>query len=215
MRFVYFLLITFVFTACGHSKIRFSKVDKNQKIVEISEIPSLKKKKETAYAPQSEAEETLVENNSTSTQSTDFKESQEENAVQTETETNTYFPKVVEDSTTITVEEVDDITEEALRAEKNGTRSMVLSILIFVFGILGILSLFFAFSFYIEPLFAIMAALFGLLLIASLVLSLISGISSLRAAYNTPLGRKRAIIGISISSIFLFLFLLNIFVGLF
>ena len=216
MRFIFFLLVTLIFTACGHHKIRFSKVEKKQKVVEISEIPSLKKKSETVIierAPENFITEQENASNSSLTSEedqTNRTESTQEFTTRTFEEASTNFPETVEDSTRISREEANIITEEALRAEKDGTLSMIFGILFYVVGILAAIALIFAAFGGGEPVFIIAAIALGVFTIVSVLTSMILGIRSLRAAYNTPPGKRRAIAGVVLSGIAIGLFLINI-----
>jgi hypothetical protein len=211
MRFIYFLLITFVFTACGHHKIRFSKVKKEQKVVEISEIPSLKKKSETAFLSTQKEEETRLENALTSSELRESDISREENVIPVVEEV--FPPKTVEDSTTLTAEEIHAITEEALRSEKMGVRSFTTSILSPILFLLAVLAAFFFFGPF-NPVAIVISIALGLASFVCLILSIVFGAISLRSQYGTPRGRKFAIAGTIISSVFLSLFLANILFGI-
>lgn len=216
MRFIFFLLITIIFTACGHNQIRFSRVTKKQKVVEISEIPSLNKKSETAVI-ESLSEEPVIELESTSNSSSTSEEdkpireeSTQELRVQSLQETSYSFPETVEDSTRISREEADIITEEALQAEKDGTLSMIFGILFYVIGILGIFILVALAFGGGEPVFIVAAIALSVISIVSVITSMIWGIKSLRADYNTPKGKRRAIVGVVLSGVAIGLFLFNI-----
>jgi len=187
-----------------------------QKVVEIEDIPSIKVKTETAFIPESVKETRENETESTTTSVDGSDESTEEETIELLEEiVSTTFPRVDEDSTKITSEEALDITYEALRAEKNGTRSFAYSMFFLGFLTLTIFALIIAFSMNYSPVGFIVAILFSLLAIASLITSFVLGIKSLRAPYNTLKGRRRATTGLILSSIFLALFFANILFGIF
>lgn len=212
MRLIYFLLVSLIFTACGHQKLRFSRVKQKQKVVEISEIPNLKKKVESTFAVEVESEEASTEIESSSITVSSSDESEENNNFTPQNQ-EVLPPKTLDDSTTVTAEEVEYMTQEALLAEKKGTWSLITSImapLLFIGALL-----LFAFSIFggLGPVGAILSLILGIGAIASTVLSYVFGVSSLRAPYNTPKGRKRAIAGLIIISTMLFLFLINFGIG--
>lgn len=212
MRFIYFLLITLIFTACGHHKIRFSKVEKKQKVVEISEIPNLKKSSETAYIPRENTVQS--EENVVSTETNTSDQTIEENQTYSFEESQVDLPETVEDSTTITTQEAEIAKEEALWAQKRGARSLTFSIIAPVLFILAGIALIFA-LYGPNPLAAILVIALMVAGLVSLILGMVFGISSLRAKYNTPKGRKFAIAGVIISSVFVALLLLNFAIGFF
>ena len=107
------------------------------------------------------------------------------------------------------------MTQEAVRAEKLGTWSLITGIAVPALFLLAFVSLFTLVIGPFNPLAAIISVVLGISILVSLVLSYVFGIASLRAPYNTPVGRKRAITGISITSAFLLLYLLIILFGLF
>lgn len=216
MRFIFFLLITLIFTACGHNKIRFSKVDRKQKVVEISEIPSLKKKSEIAVTEKVE-ESSIVESESSSSITSPSEEdesnqveSEQEYEVQSLEEVTSDFPQTVEDSTRITREEANLITEEALQAEKDGTLSLLFGILFYALGIIGFILLLILVFGGGEPAAIVAAIALSILSLVSVIASMVLGIKSLTAAYNTPKGKRRAIVGVVLSGIAIGLFLINI-----
>lgn len=213
MRFIFFLLITFIFTACGHQKIRFSKVKRSQKVVEISEIPSLKKKSETAFIPATELEETQLENTSVSVETSESDQSVEENVIHDLEEGAASFPQTVQDSTEITEEEAAYITDEAIRAEKLGMWSLISSIAVPVLFLLG--TLLFGFVLGFGPFSYILAGVLSISMLVFFVLSYVFGIASLRAPYNTARGRKFAVSGLIISSVLLGLILISFAVSFF
>ncbi|MDG1333328.1 MAG: hypothetical protein P8P74_13415 [Crocinitomicaceae bacterium] len=214
MRFIYFLLITLILSACGHQKIRFSKVKRTQKVVEISEIPSLKEQTETATVRQAEVEKTQPENTSVSTETSEADQSVEESITTYELETIGDFPNTVEDSTTITEEEAAYIRDEAIRAEKLGTWSFITSIASPITFILAVVIFAFAVFGGGGTFGAILSIVLGISVLVFMVLSYIFGIASLRAPYNTARGRKFAIAGLIISSCALALLLANILFGI-
>ncbi|MFK7787827.1 MAG: hypothetical protein AB8B56_22080 [Crocinitomicaceae bacterium] len=216
MRFIFFLLITVILTACGHQKIRFSRVAKKQKVVEISEIPSLKKKSETVLIEHLSEEPAVALESTTNSSSTSEEDESireeltQELRVQSLEETSKSFPNTVEDSTRVSREEANIITEEALQAEKDGTLSMIFGILFYAIGILGFIVLVIAAFGGGEPVFIIAAIAMGILSFVSVIASMILGVKSLRAAYNTPKGKRRAIVGVVLSGVAIGLFLINI-----
>jgi len=216
MRFIYLLLIALVFTACSHHKIRFSKVDQKQKVVEIDEISSLKKKSETIdHRSVAETQpETEEETYSTSTSPLEIDESMENSTPKNPFNLVENFPKTVEDSTQISSDEAEEIKQDALRAEKKGTWSLISSIaspllllatvIVFAFAVFGGGGLG----------TAIASIVLSVLTLTTLVLSYVLGISSLRSRYNTPRGRKFAIAGLVVISSFLGLLLINLLIGM-
>ena len=213
MRLIFFLLVTLIVTSCGHQKIRFSKVNQKQKVVEISDIPSLKKKTESTLASNIEQEEIQpeIESNTLTVSTSD--ESLEDSRL-APYESEILLPQTVEDSTSITAQEAEAITQEALLSQKKGAWSLGTSIaspILFVAGVI-----LFAFSVFggLGPVGAILSIVLLISSVVGIVLSYVFGVSSLRSQYNTPRGRKFAIAGIVTISVFLFLFLLNIGFGL-
>ena len=130
-------------------------------------------------------------------------------------EADNFLPTTAEDSTTISKEEVDEITQEALRAEKLGTRSLTASLLAPLFAVATFIILIFAIFGNFGPAAVIGSIALAVLSLTSLILGLVFGIKSLNAPYNTRKGRKRALAGIVISSVFLGLFLFNFAIGFF
>lgn len=217
MRFLYFLLITFIFAACGNQKIRFVRANtEKQKVIEISENPTSKKPSETAYASEKKQEKSATENNRTTTAGTVvYVDEDMDEAIIFSEELASSFPETVQDSTEKSAQELEDIADQALKAEDQGTSSLVFALLILAFALLTIVTIILgAFgNFSIVPI--ILSILFAFLTIGSGITSIIFGAKSLNAAYNTPQGRKRAVTGIFISSILLGLILLPILFNLF
>lgn len=214
MRYIYFLLIAFIFAACGNQKIRFVRTHtEKQKVIDVSELPSTKKSLESTFSKE------LVPENSTSERSTGTKteaidksdEKRDEPLAFSETNDSS-FPETVEDSVKVSTEDAAEIADEALRAQKNGTLSLIFAILMFLFQFTAIALLIISFG---EFEIAILAAIVGIFSVASLVLSIILGIKSLRARYNTRLGRRRAIIGLVISGLPLLYMLIALVASLF
>ncbi|MCJ8290360.1 MAG: hypothetical protein HRT58_11905 [Crocinitomicaceae bacterium] len=211
MRYIYLLLITFIFASCGNQKMRFVRNNSTkQKIVAINDLPTLKTESETAFIPKTNEEISEEENSYTSVTVTESDESIEEETAIFQEDASNSFPRSVQDSTVISTEKADAIAYEAARAEKNGTRSLVLSILIFVFLFLMIVASFIALAQLDAVGFIFVAVAFLLFAFVSWILSMIFGIVSLRASYNTVKGRKRAIIGLAICGIPLLYFLVGL-----
>ncbi|PHR21444.1 MAG: hypothetical protein COA38_18735 [Fluviicola sp.] len=181
-----------------------------QKIVAINDLPTLKTESETAFIPKTNEEISEEENSYTSVTVTESDESIEEETAIFQEDASNSFPRSVQDSTVISTEKADAIAYEAARAEKNGTRSLVLSILIFVFLFLMIVASFIALAQLDAVGFIFVAVAFLLFAFVSWILSMIFGIVSLRASYNTVKGRKRAIIGLAICGIPLLYFLIGL-----
>ncbi len=215
MRYIYLLLITFIFAGCGNQKMRFVRTNTTkQKVVEINDIPSLKIKSETAFTPEI-IKETLETETSTTAADEKSGTSKEEEGQYLPEVTSNSFPKSVQDSTTVSTAEARSIENEALRAERLGNSSFTLSLLYFLFALIAIIAIALALFSDFSPITAVIAILFGFMAFASLIVSIILGAKSLNAAYNTPKGRKRAIIGVVISSVLLGLFLFNLGLSLF
>lgn len=215
MRYIYLLLITFIFAACGNQKLRFKRVNSTkQKVVELNDIPSIKIKPETAYIPETNREIPVTENETSDISDAKLDESSQEETLDLSEVVSSSFPKTVQDSTTVSDDEAQAIEREAIRADQLGKWSLGLSLFFFVFLLLGILATFIAFGTY-SPVAIIISLAFAILALASLVVSIILGSKSLNAAYNTPKGRKRAIAGIVISSVVLGLLLVNLAFSLF
>lgn len=214
MRNVFFLLAVVVLASCGNHKMRFAKTRATQqKVVEIAEDRSLKTPIELVIES-NEEEHSVVTSQVTTMAPITVNESNERsldaNPVDLEDDALAVAPN---DSTKVSKEEADLIVEEAIWAEKRGSWSLMFSLLtpllfiagglLFAYGILG---------------YSPFAAVLGLVLVfgsvASIVFSYVFGVKSLNAQFNTPKGRKRAIAGIVISSIFAGLFLLNILLNL-
>ena len=199
MRYIYLLLITFIFTACGNQKLRFVRTNvTKQKVVEINDIPSLKIKTETAFTLETNKEVPGTENASSSSADLKSDESTEEETLNLPEVVSSSFPKSVQDSTVVSDAEAQSIMNEALRAERLGQWSNRLPFLFFLLLIAAI-----TLSLNYSPVGVVLTIFFLLLAFASLVLSIILGAKSLGAAYNTPKGRSRAIMGMIISSIIL------------
>lgn len=208
MRYIYLLLITFIFAGCGNQKMRFVRTNTTkQKVVEINDIPSLKIKSETAFTPEI-IKETLETETSTTAADEKSGTSKEEERLYLPEVTSSSFPKSIQDSTTVSTAEARSIENEALRAERLGNWSFTLSLLYFLFVLVAIIAIALALLSDFSPITA--AILFGFMALASLIVSIILGAKSLKAAYNTPKGRKRAIIGIVISSVVLGFFLFSL-----
>ncbi len=211
MRYIYLLLITFIFAGCGNQKMRFVRTNTTkQKVVEINDIPSLKIKSETAFTPETIEENLEAESTSTSAADEESGAFTEEEGLYFPEVTSSPFPKSVQDSTTVSTAEARSIENEALRAERLGNWSFTLSLLYFLFALIAIIAIALALLSDFSPITAAIAILFGFMALASLIVSIILGAKSLNAAYNTPKGRNRAIIGIVISSAVLGLFLFTL-----
>ncbi len=210
MRYVSLLLITFFFASCGNQKMRFVRTNNTkQKVVEIAEIPSLKKSVESNTQMETNASEPQKNTSVQQAESSSDLPSSENSRAQ-ELDIETTFPIIPEDSTTLTPAETQAITDEAIRAEKFGNRSLTLSILIYVLFAAATIILIIA-LWGGESLVAILASVILMIAaLASMISSFVFGILSLRSKYNTPQGRRRAIAGIVLSSIVLILILLNI-----
>lgn len=218
MRYIYLFLITFLFAACGNQHLRFVRTKTHkQKVVEIAEIPSLKKTVVASEqsATSSSTEETSVYEARESINTDESSEIEHQEIISTSEEAEDFLPAAAEDSTTISKEEVDEITQEALRAEKLGTRSLTASLLAPLLALVTVIILIFAVYGNLGPAIVIGSIVLAVLSLTSSILGLIFGIKSLRAPYNTRKGRKRAVAGIVISSVFLGLFLLNFAIGFF
>jgi cation transport ATPase len=215
MRPILFLLISVIFTACGHHKLRFSKVEKKQKVVEISEIPTLKKSSESTVTHNSEIQEVRPERSENSASTTIESDELQEPNTNIDQQEASITPITEQDSVKVTKVDAEYMKEEAIRAEKLGTWSLVTGIAVPSLFLLAVISLLFFFSGPYNPIAAIISVVLAISMLVSLILSYSFGIASLRAPYNTPQGRKRAIAGITITSIFIFLYLLTILIGLF
>ena len=215
MRYIYLLLITFIFASCGNQKMRLVPTNTTkQKVVEIADIPSLKKNtvnvsssEERAEKPKPEAENLIAQVNEI------------DGSVQGMSDVDEViidvFPTTVEDSTKMSSREVDAITQEALQAERNGTNSLIFSLLFYAFVIVSFLFLLAGILSNFSTVWAIVSAVFAVLSIVSLILGIVYGIKSLRAQYNTPQGKRRATTGIILSSVAVFLFLINLLLTIF
>lgn len=173
-----------------------------QKVVALNDIPTLKTHSETLFSQETISEVPVEGNASTSIEVAESDESNEEEALSFPEVVSNSFPTSVQDSTTISAEEAQDITNEALRAENLGKWSLRLALFFFLFVAAAILL-----SFTYSPFSVALTIFFLVLSFASLIMSIILGTKSLRAAYNTPKGRSRAIAGVIISSIILALIL--------
>lgn len=179
-----------------------------QQVVEIKEIPSIKKSSETAFNLEETPE--ITEYETTPAQPADFEldESIDEESMQYIESIPQSLPKSAQDSTTISREKADDITEQALRAEKQGKISLTLSIVMISLLVLSAAALIFA----VFEGGGSISLLVALVIAASiaLILSVIFGIISLAAPYNTNSGRKNAIIALVICGIPLLYFLVGV-----
>lgn len=166
-----------------------------QKVIEISEIPTLKKKPETAL--NTETNQPIIEREGTvANTAADHSEPEASTDIPKKLVFNNEvapFPESVQDSVTVTTQEADDITDQALKAERDGTLSLLFGILIFAFLLLEIVVLILSFG---QVELVILALIIAALFLASIVLSIVFGIKSLRSRYNTPTGRRRAIVGL-------------------
>ena len=171
-----------------------------QKVVELDDIPSLKTKTETAFTPETKRVIPQIENTSTRASVNETDEITEEETTNYPEVVSSSFPKSVQDSTTVSSEEANSIKNEALYAQKLGSRSLLLSILGVGFVFLGIVALILALIEF-GPIAGYVALGFLLLALVSWIVGLFSGIKALRAPFNTPRGRRRAIAGIIICSI--------------
>lgn len=210
MKYIFLLLITVLIASCGTNKIRFVRNHSSpQKVVEITQIPSLKKSMETLKGEiftNEVVEKTIPQNSETAT--TDELVHDNKGLLHSEMEAPT--PRSVQDSTVVSPEEADAITQEALRAEQLGSWSLALSIMTYLFVLLAGLALVFAFSSSSSSAFGIAGIALLIMALGSIITGLIVGIISLRASYNTPPGRRRAIAGVIISSIGILLVLVNV-----
>ena len=216
MKYFLFPLLALMFCACGHHKLRFSKVNRKQKVVEISAIASMEKKIETVSIAEVPIEQEVTKEstpNETAVPETD--KSLESNKNIRSQVPQKIPPTTDQDSVTVKKVDAEYMTQEAVRAEKLGTWSLITGIAVPALFLLAFVSLFTLVIGPFNPLAAIISVVLGISILVSLVLSYVFGIASLRAPYNTPVGRKRAITGISITSAFLLLYLLIILFGLF
>lgn len=211
MRYIYLLLITFIFAACGNQNMRFIRNNSTkQKVVEINDIPSLKVKTETANIPEINTEVPAPENAAANPTDVESDESTEEETTRLPETISTSFPETVQDSTTVSADEAQFIKNEALRAEKLGNWSFALALFFFAFVLFSILASIFAFALNYSPVMFVLSIFFAILALGSIITSLILGSKSLSSAYNTRKGRSRAIIGVIISSIILTIMLVNL-----
>lgn len=214
MRYFYLLLITFIFVSCGNQKMHFVRNNTTkQKVVEIAEIPLLKKKSETAFVSKEKSEKLQPETEYVITNESDSDQSTEVTLI--ENVNTRQFPRAVEDSTTISAQEVDAITEEALLAERDGTYSLLFSILFYVLAIASFIILVITIFGDISTLGAIGAIIVAILALISLILGFVFGIKSLRAQFTTPKGKRRAISGVVLSGLALLLMLFNVVMSFF
>jgi len=195
--------------------MRFSRsINTQQKVVEISEVHTLKKAVTSNDHSQALSSDELTSNTPISDEPTTHMSEQDlpqSNALYAE------IPSIYdnpEDSTVVSREEAEEIKEEALWAANQGKLSLTFSIFTPLFFLAGAIIFVFALFGGFGPASAILGLLLLGLSVASIILSLIFGIRSLNAQYNTEKGRKKAIGGIVISSFFLALFLFNIVLGL-
>ena len=213
MKYILFPLLALIFCACGHSKLRFSKVEKKQKIVEISEIPSSKKPSEITIAYRLEpVEATSVISSNNSAVVVEEDESTQSNDVHPIQETREDFPETAEDSTRISREEADVITADALKAEKDGTRSLTFGILFYAMIAVALIVLFIGVvtaSGGGEPFFIVASLAIAIVALLSLILGTVFGIKSLTSPFNTQKGRRRAIAGLILSGIGIAIVLTN------
>lgn len=185
-----------------------------QKVIEISEIPTLKKKPETAF--NTETKQPILERKGTvANTEVDLSEPEASTDIPKRslfTNEVAPFPESVQDSVTVTAQEADDITDQALKAERDGGLSLLFGILIFAFLIVEFVVLILSFG---QVELVILAILFALLFVVSMVLSIVFGINSLRSQYNTPTGRRRAIIGLILAGIPVVYTLVSVLFGFF
>ena len=216
MRYIYLLLITFIFASCGNQKLRFVRTNSTkQKIVEINNIPNLKVKTETAYTPETTKETPEPENATAGTSDVGSDESGEAQTLNIPEVVSSSFPKSVQDSTTVSDEEARSIQNKALRSERLGKTSFTLSLLFFLLALAAFVALITSITGYYSLVGVFVGVGFGVLSFVSLIISIILGSKSLNGAYNTRKGRSRAIAGITISSIVLGLVLFLFVFGLF
>ncbi len=211
MRYIYLLLVTFIFASCGNQKMRFVRTKTNkQKVVQIADIPSNKKKSKTIVTLE---EKTNSTNYETEHVNTITNESDVSTEIESEFDiyTANSLPKSVDDSTTVSAEEAQEIKQEAIQAEKDGTYSLLFSILFYAFLIALIVFVVIAFSQQSAALGIIGIIVSSILSIVSLILGFVFGIKSLRAQYTTSKGKRRALAGIIISSIAFLLLSLIVF----
>ncbi len=191
--------------------MRFVRTKTNkQKVVQIADIPSNKKKSKTIVTLE---EKTNSTNYETEHVNTITNESDVSTEIESEFDiyTANSLPKSVDDSTTVSAEEAQEIKQEAIQAEKDGTYSLLFSILFYAFLIALIVFVVIAFSQQSAALGIIGIIVSSILSIVSLILGFVFGIKSLRAQYTTSKGKRRALAGIIISSIAFLLLSLIVF----
>lgn len=215
MRYIFLFLVTIFLASCGNHKMRFSRsISTQQKVVEISEVHTLKKAVSSSDDSQVLSSDEVTPNASSTEEANTYVSEQDlpqSDALYTE------IPSIYdnpEDSTVVSREEAEEIKEEALWAANQGKLSLTFSILTPLFFLAGAIIFIFALLGGVGPASAILGILLLGLSVASIILSMIFGIRSLNAQYNTEKGRKKAIGGIVISSFFIALFLFNIVLGL-
>ncbi len=215
MRYVFLILVTIILASCGNHKMRFSRsINTQQKVVEISEVHTLKKAVTSNDHSRVLSSDELTSNTLSSEEPTTHVSEQDL------PQADVIYPEIPsvydnpEDSTVVSREEAEEIKEEALWAANQGKLSLTFSILTPLFFLAGAIVFIFALFGGFGPASAILGILLLGLSVASIILSMIFGIRSLNAQYNTEKGRKKAIGGIVISSFFLALFLFNIVLGL-
>lgn len=195
--------------------MRFSRsINTQQKVVEISEVHTLKKAVTSNDQSRVLSSDELTSNTLSSEEPTTHVSEQDL------PQADVIYPEIPsvydnpEDSTVVSREEAEEIKEEALWAANQGKLSLTFSILTPLFFLAGAIVFIFALFGGFGPASAILGILLLGLSVGSIILSMIFGIRSLNAQYNTEKGRKKAIGGIVISSFFLALFLFNIVLGL-
>ncbi len=195
--------------------MRFAKTTKKQQeVVEIANVHTLKKKSVLTDQSKQESSEEISSNITSSDQSletTAIKDASDPSLF------NGEIPSIYtnpEDSVVISRQEAEEIKEEAKWAEDRGRWSFTLSILTPLLFFAGAILLLVSTLGGASTAGVILSLALLALTLVSIILSFVFGAQSLNAQYNTPKGRKKAIAGIIISSIFLALFLFNIALGL-
>lgn len=213
MRYITLIIIALFLSACGNQKIRFVKTNTTkQKVVELAEVPSMKKAEQSTQTPNhvkgNTEEKTEEKPFNNTTLSVDDVATQPVQNIHIE-EADNPLPEITTDSTTVTSQEANDIAQAALRAQSQGGLSLLFSILAIVLAIVSIIALIFAFG---SSSGAIIVGFtfFGIASFVSWILGIVFGISSLFSRFNTQKGRNRAIAGLIIAGLPLVWFILSL-----
>jgi Flp pilus assembly protein TadB len=183
MRLLYLLTTVLILSSCGTGKIRLVR---HQKIIETNETLESLANKELSPKGDQVSSPTFKTTPSANDTRPDAFSDQTTSEQEQQTITESQFPQIPEDSTTLSAQDKADIEYEALRAEKTARGSAIFSALFIFFVALSILLSFLLWIFFnpIPTIVALAAA------VISYIVGIILYIKARRSRYITSRGER-------------------------